>query len=509
MSTSTLARPDRRRVLAGLLAAGASALPLPGRAAATADDTAARFAAERATHPWTVGYVGLQDDVAPMPLTLRGRLPAGLGGAFFRNGPARHALGGERYHHWFDGDGMVQKYSLGERGIVHEGRFVRTPKFIADSAAGRPVRAAFGTNPPGAAPVTSPDSINVANTSLVAHGGELLALWEGGSATVIDPATLATGGPKVWSPDYAGMPFSAHPKREVDGSLWNFGVSSAQGMLSIYHVRASGELAQAVTIPVPDIAMVHDFAVTARHLVFLLPPLVFDRERSRAGATFLDAHVWKPALGMRVLVLEKARLDRPRWFELPAGFVFHVGNACEEAGVIRLDHVRSDTAWQATTGLKDVMAGRYARTEFSHAALIELDLASGRARQTVLPAECEFPRVDPRVVGRPYRFVYSAQRLAPGERPGFDAVMRLDVTTGRSDHYRYGEDLMVEEHVFVPREATGNEGDGWLLGTALDLKHEQMLFSVFDAQRLADGPVMQATLARVMPLGLHAVHVPA
>ena len=141
------------------------------------------------------------------------------------------------------------------------------------------------------------------------------------------------------------MPFSAHPRIEPDGTMWNFGVTSSKGLLSIYRIKPSGELAAATTIAVPDIAMVHDFAVTERHLVFLLPPFVFDQEKFHAGRTFLESHDWKPQLGLRVLVLDKDRLDAPRWFELPPGFVFHIGNACEEGGVIRLDFVRSSSAW--------------------------------------------------------------------------------------------------------------------------------------------------------------------
>lgn len=501
---------ERRHFIQALFAvAGASSFG--ARAAApAADEYAAAFAASRASKAWTLGYVGLQADVAPMPLTLRGRIPAELTGAFYRNGPARHMLGGQRYHHLFDGDGMVQKYSLSERGIVHQGRFVRTEKFLADSAAGRPVRAVFGTNPPGAEPIPAPDAINVANTSVVNHGGELMALWEGGSATVIDAQTLTTRGPKVWSPDYAGMPFSAHPKIEPDGTLWNFGITSSLGLLSIYRVKPSGELASATTIKVPDIAMVHDFAVTEQHLVFLLPPLVFDRDRSEAGETFLDSHVWKPQLGMRVLVLHKDRLEAPQWFELPTGFVFHIGNACEDRGVIRLDYIRSASAWNATTALKELMRGSYEPHEHPSVGLVELDLQTGRARQSLLPMVGEFPRVDPRVVGRRYTQVFAAARLDAGERPGFDGVMRLDVTSGAREVYRYGADVMVEEHVFVPQPGTGGrEGEGWLIGTALDLRRQHMLFLVFDAQHLADGPIAQGELPRVMPLGLHGIFVRA
>lgn len=510
---------DRRRFSQVLLgsAAAATALAAPAvRAAASAgdiDDTARAFAARRAGAPWTAGIAGLQDDAPPMAMQVEGRWPAGLRGRLLRNGPARHEVGDLRYHHLFDGDGMVQEYRIGADGITHRGRFVRTDKFVAERAAGRPMRQAFGTRVEGAAPPTSADSMNTANTSVVHHAGELLALWEGGSATRLDAHDLSTLGRKTWSRELAGMPFSAHPRRDADGSLWNFGVSSGAGLLSVYRIAPDGRLAGHATLPVPSVAMVHDFAITARHLVFLLPPLVFDVERARDCGSFLEAHVWQPRLGLRVLVLDKADPAAPgRWFELPAGFVFHIGNACEQGGVLRLDCVRSPDAWHATTGLRRMMRGEFVAHEFAAVTLIELDLASGRARQTVLPHAGEFPRVDPRVTGQRYTQVFTALRLNPGDRPGYDAVMRLHVTDGRVDHHRYGPDLMVEEHIFVPRPArhggTGREGDGWLLGSVLDLRAQAMRLSVFDAQHLADGPIARATLPRVMPLGLHAIFVP-
>ncbi|GCL61381.1 carotenoid oxygenase family protein [Pseudaquabacterium pictum] len=500
---------QRRDVLRAALSAAALAAT-GARAQGRPDAVQAAFDAQRASTPWTLAFAGLQADAAPMPLRLHGRLPAGLQGSLLRNGPARHSLGGQRYHHWFDGDGMLQRYTLGARGIVHEGRFVRTAKFEADSAAGRPVRQAFGTVPPDSEPVTSPDDLNVANTSVVQHGGRVMALWEGGSAYALDPQTLATRGPVAWSPTYAGVAFSAHPKIEPDGTLWNFGVTSFRGLLSVYRIDAQGALAQAVTLPVKDIAMVHDFAVTERHLVFLLPPLVFDLARARSGSSFLDAHVWRPELGMRVLVLPKDQLDKPQWFELPAGFVFHLGNAWEDAaGVITLDYIRSPSAWHANEGLKLLMRGVHEERDVATITLLRLDTRSGRAHQTLLPLVAEFPRVDPRVVGRRHRQLFVAARQAPGDRPGWDAVQRLDLDSGRTDSYRYGPGVMVEEHVFVPRPGSTREGDGWLLGTALDLAKQQMLCSVFDARNLAAGPLAQGTLDRPMPLGLHAIFVPA
>ena len=59
-------------------------------------------------------------------------LPSGLAGTYYRIGPNPQFPPTGRYH-WFDGDGMVQRYAVGDGRIVHHGRFVRTAKFAADT----------------------------------------------------------------------------------------------------------------------------------------------------------------------------------------------------------------------------------------------------------------------------------------------------------------------------------------------------------------------------------------
>jgi carotenoid cleavage dioxygenase len=319
----------------------------------------------------------------------------------------------------------------------------------------------------------------------------------------LDPATLETRGFKAWSAETAGLPFSAHPRLEADGSLWNFGIASQAGRLVVWRADVRGALLQHAVLAVPNVAMVHDFAITERHLVFLLPPLVFERERVAAGASFLDAHVWKPGLGLRVLVLPKDRLDAPQWLDLPAGFVFHVGNAWEQGGTIRLDYLRSPDAWHAMEGLKQVLQGRHQPHDYATVTTVQLDLARGRASQAVLPVVGEFPRIDPRLTGRRHRELFLSARIDCDGRPGYDGVQRVDLDGGAIDRFHYGRHVMAEEHVVVP-----GRDRNWLVGTALDLRQKQMLLSVFDAGALAEGPVAQATLDRVLPLGLHASWVP-
>lgn len=403
-------------------------------AAETPDAWAAGFAAARAEHAWLAGFEGVSADLPPSTLTVEGRFPAALHGVLYRNGPARQQIGGLCYHHLFDGDGMIQRYDIDARGtrtqVAHRGVFARTDKFVADTAAGRPVRGTFATRMPGMEPVDSPDAINVANTSVVMHGNELLALWEGGSATRLDPDSLQTLGFKTWRADYAGMPFSAHPKVEADGTLWNFGVSSAAGLLTVYCVGADGALKRVQSVRVPWMAMVHDFAVTGRHLVFLLPSFIYDVERARNGASFLDAHVWRPELGMRALVLDKNDAERMRWFELPAGFVFHVGNAwaSKDGQRIHLDYVRSDDAAIVTTALRELMRGHIVHP----AAPAPADAIDAR------PALGSHPADRDTLCGRVSEDRHAPHRIAPS-RAVLRGERRVAAVGGQPDRLRYAD----------------------------------------------------------------------
>ncbi|MFM9926342.1 carotenoid oxygenase family protein [Variovorax sp. H27-G14] len=500
----------QRRELLRLLAS-AGALPLLptlaplARAAGTNDDWQAQF--DAASAPWKSGFATPAGDLPLTRATVRGRFPDAVAGTLFRIGPAGHALGGDRYHHWFDGDGMVHRFVIDCADVRHQGRYVATPKRVAETRAGRHLFEAFGTVPLGVEPPTSADSINVANTSVLPLQGEVLALWEGGSATRIDARTLDTLGVKTWRADLAGMPFSAHPKVDPNGTVWNFGVSSSQGLLALYEIALEGTLRRAAVVPVADMPMVHDFAVTERHLVFLMPPLVYDTRRKEAGASFLDAHVWRPELGMRALVIDKQNWDKRQMLTLPAGFLFHVGNAWEEdtpSGTsIHIDYVRSDNADAVFTTNREVMRARRVRSGADpHLSVATLNLGTGEATQSVLAHEAEFPRIDARRVGLRHRHVVHATQIRDA-LPGFGAVARTDVETGRSQRFIYGAQAMVEEHVFVP----DGSNPGWVLGTVLDFGRQKTVLSCFAADHLGAGPVAQATLPYALPLGLHGAFV--
>jgi all-trans-8'-apo-beta-carotenal 15,15'-oxygenase len=89
-----------------------------------------------------------------------------------------------------------------------------------------------------------------------------------------------------------------------------------------------------------------------------------------------------------------------------------------------------------------------------------------------------------------------------------DTVNLVDTDSGKADSYRFGAGWQVEEHVLVPRRNARSETDGYLLGVAQDTRAGVSVLSVFDAARVAAGPVALAALPYRTPHCFHGNFLP-
>ncbi|MEM7017810.1 MAG: carotenoid oxygenase family protein, partial [Pseudomonadota bacterium] len=465
----------------------------------------ALFEQSMAENPWLLGWqTAIQEQFETPQLKVEGKLPEALKGVFYRNGPARHHRGNERYQHWFDGDGMIQSFRFDGKSVSHLGRFVNTQKLQAEQQAGKFIAYGFGSKPVNARPPTGPHSQNVANTSVLPHSDRLFALWEGGTAYALDPDTLDTVGPHSWSEELDGAPFSAHPKVDPNGTMWNFGIDSFNARLVIYKITAQGKLEKFEVVKLPHAPMLHDFVVTQKHLVFLLPPLAFDKTRIRTG-TFLSSHVWRPELGTRVLAIAKDDLTQQQWYELPAGFQFHFGNAWEDKdGRIQCDVCLADNADNVFKDLSLIMQGKYVNSNATLCHLVTLDPKQKTAKlERFSDLESEFPRVDPRKVGQRNRYLFTLASDDYSTSPTFNYLIRRDMETGKEMRYQAGDNINLEEHIFIPKPGGTGEDEGWLMGTLLDWKAGVTRVQILDAAHIEGGPIATASLDYPLPLGFH------
>ncbi|MEM7000059.1 MAG: carotenoid oxygenase family protein [Pseudomonadota bacterium] len=502
---------QRREFLKSSLAAGiAAATPLWSSPAAATNSWKAEFAAAQKANPWLAAYAHADQPSYAATAKISGTWPEALSGTLYRNGPAGHEVGGYRYHHWFDGDGLMQAYRISSEGVTHQARFIDTYKRQAEQKAGRPLYGTFASDIPDPAPVTSPDTVNPGNISVLHHHGKLMALWEAGSPWEIDEQNLHTHGVYSFSDHTTGVPFSAHPRVEPDGTLWNFGYLSSANILVLWHIDAKGKLQKIEKIDAAPITMVHDFVVTQKHIVLLIAPFHYDNPEA---SNFLAAHTWHADAPTRVLVVDKDDFSKTQWFELPAQWVFHFGNAWEdEAGVIRFDAARAETPLVMIENFSAIMRGKVSPPTSSLHHQYRIDTKRGSIVEVPLfspTVESEFPCVDPRVSCRRNNklFMLSHDSARPAPHTSLNEVSSFDYESGRMDTYRYPDTQIPEEHLYVAAHDAAPEQGGWVIGSALDWQNKQMLLNAFDARRISDGPIASATLPYALPLGLHGKFV--
>jgi len=467
-----------------------------------------QFDSALAKKPWLTAFMGTQQEYfSSVSPRIQGDIPKGLTGTLFRNGPARHEIDDYRFQHWFDGDGMIQSYNITESGVSHQARMIQTQKYRNEKEAQRALYRGFGSSPPNAKGPSSPDTVNTANISVLAHHDKLFALWEAGSPYEIDPVTLETRGIHSWSKETQALPFSAHPRIEPDGTLWNFGYAPSQDILLLWHIDAGGNLKNIKPLNVPKMTIPHDFVVTEKHIIVMLAPLYSENKQAE---TFLDAFKWHPEDATRVIVIDKNSLELRHTYELPAQWVFHFGNAWEdESGTIRFDGARSDNIDVMNIDFREVMRGisPSSATGARHYQY-RIDTRRGTIVETPIldvGRGSEFPGIDPRVSTQKYEkvFVLSSDQNDPAPHGWQNAVSMINVDSGYEDRFVYDNNQLPEEHIFVPKMNSAKEGAGWVLGTFLDYKSRKTGLNIFNATNLADGPMTTVTLPYALPMGLH------
>jgi carotenoid cleavage dioxygenase len=440
------------------------------------------------------------DEIDAVDLPVEGALPPELDGRYLRNGP--NPLPGTDPGHWFLGHGMLHGVRLrAGRAEWYRNRWVRT-----GALAGRPFLSEHGVD----------RTAVVANTHVVAHAGRLLALVESGFPYEVD-AELGTVGPC----DFGGRlttGMTAHPKTDpTTGELHFFGYAPFPPYLTYHRLSASGELVVSRPVEVAGPTMMHDFAITEHHAVWLDLPMVFAAERLGQGMPF----AWDESYGARLGVM---RFDDPaarvRWFDVDPCYVFHVGTAHEDgAGRVVLDGARYGAADAAVLWGGALAAS--ARPATTAAAAVArgvarmhrwtLDPASGAVTETPLADRpVEFPTLDDALTGRAARYRYTVSSAARQ-----NAIVKLDVTTGASTAHELGPDVAAGEAVFVPAGSQARrEDDGWLLTitTRNSTQHadrgsasQLLVLDAADVTRRAAA----VTLPRGVPVGFHGSWVGA
>src|SRR4051812_1066562 len=410
--------------------------------------------------PWSAGFRSLLQEHDYRVDSIEGAVPPALRGPLFRNGSGRNDLAGQWFPHWFDGDGMVQAIRFADDGIHYRNRYVATESYRDETRAGHIVHRGFGKMRPGGVLANAlRQPANVSNTSVIVDEGRLLSLWEGGPPHALDPATLETQGVE----DFGGAlkAFSAHPRVDPDsGELFNFGIDYGRVCTLTPYRLQRGSLAKLPPVTLPYPVMNHDFVLTRHYLVFCLGPILVRPLKFLLGFSSFDGALhWEPGKPTLILLVPRDG-GAARFIETEAFFQFHFANGYETDGAIVLDVARYPDFLTIGPVLRDYWRSDWPAEGMATLTRLRIDLASGRveSRAVASGVSHEFPKFDPRRVGKPYRYAYIACNPADRTRGLQQQVGKIDLETGTLATHDFAPDGYVGEPYFIPTGAGEDDG---------------------------------------------------
>lgn len=450
----------------------------------------------------------------PLPI-LSGKIPQGLRGSLYRNGPGRLERGGVPVGHWFDGDGAILAVHFTDEGATGLYRYVQTSGYQQESAAGEFLYPNYGMTAPGAIWQRWGKSIkNAANTSVLVLPDKLLALWEGGKPHALDLQTLETWGTDNLTQLDKEATFSAHPKRDPKtGEIFNFGVvTGLNAKLRVYKSDASGKIIQQGLAMLDGLPLVHDFVLAGQYLVFFVPPVRVNLLPAALSiSSFSDSIEWQPKRGTQILVFDRETLSLVTRSEAEPWYQWHFANGyVDTTGSIVVDFVQYKD-FLTNQRLKEVATGKTHTVAEGTLWQVRLDPQSGKviARQQLLDRFCEFPVVPPSQVGEVSRHTYmSLHRVGVDvSQEIYSAIARFDHQTSTLTEADLGENRYPSEPLYVT-DALDPE-QGWVLTVVYDGNFDRSEVWVFNSNALDEEPLCRLELPSVIPFGFHGQWNPA
>ncbi|MEV4113656.1 carotenoid oxygenase family protein [Nonomuraea sp. NPDC049695] len=445
------------------------------------------------TTPYTGGFTPVTEEITAFDLEVTGRIPAELNGRYLRNGPNPLSLDDPSASHLFLGEGMVHGVRLRDgRAEWYRNRWVR----------GGRVAERLG-EPPRPGPVHEGMDF-AANTHVIGLAGRTFALVEAGAL----PYELSYELDTIGRCDFdGGLPggYAAHTHLDpVSGELhalaYFFGWDHHQHIV----INPEGTVTQVRNIPIADAPMLHDFALTERYVVIYDLPVTFSMAHAERGVRL--PYAWNDAHGARLGLMSRESGD-VRWVDVDPCWVFHTLNAYDDGDEVVVDVVRYP---------KRFVDARLDQGGLPTLDRWRIDPVAGKVRETRLDDRSqEFPRMDERRTGRPYRYGYTAAAVdlddvlrrtdteledLPDE--AFDnTLIKHDLERGTAQSRQFGRGAYVGEPVFV---ASGEaEDDGYVLAFVNNEARGAADLVILSAQDFTGEPVATVHLPARVPLGFH------
>ncbi|MGV3620991.1 MAG: carotenoid oxygenase family protein [Archangium sp.] len=442
---------------------------------------------------------------------ISGEVPGALrGGRLLSNGPGWTKIG-DRLAHPFDGHGYLRAFSFEEDGSVRlRARFIRTPAYTSELAAGRLLHRGLGTNPSASFWKNLGAGLgqrNVANTTVQRWNGKLLAGWEGGSPYAVDADSLATIGEETFNGAIAGQATLAHMK--VDAVAKRLVTCSVKmgpkTELTFREFDEAGALVHSRSASIPSMLFAHDFVITKSWYALISNPLKMKLgtlARFAAGAdTLINAIETNSRAEGAVLLIPRTSSDPLRVVTLPDhAFAVHYANAFEKDGAVHLDVCLfnnfvfgTEFGFQGPTSPLDPSKPDLRKPQ----RLYRITVKDTATWTQLAPHGIDFPRVHPDHEGVETPVLFGAARADVKHSDPFDSLIRVDLHDRERPPqvWTAPADVFVGEPIYVPESQH-------LVTLLSDGTRDATTLAIFDADSIHEGPRVTVPLP-LMPYAFH------
>jgi carotenoid cleavage dioxygenase len=139
-----------------------------------------------------------------------------------------------------------------------------------------------------------------------------------------------------------------------------------------------------------------------------------------------------------------------------------------------------------------------------------LDLQSGSVvDHQIDDVSSEFPRIDDRRAGLKHRYGYFTAIPSIANEFDFTALAKRDYVTGNSEFQKLEGGKSPSEPVFVPRNKSSAEDDGWILSLWYDPTVDRSELVIQDARDFSGETAARVKLNHRVPYGFHGNWVSA
>ncbi|KAF2016392.1 lignostilbene-alpha,beta-dioxygenase isozyme III [Aaosphaeria arxii CBS 175.79] len=477
----------------------------------------------------------LEADIFELETT--GEIPKDINGTFYRIQPDHRfpPLFEEDIH--FNGDGSVSAFRFENGHVDFRQRYVHTDRFKAETKARKALLGKYRN------PYTDNEMVKgiirtASNTNITFWRGVLLASKEDGPPFAMDPVTLETIGRYDFDGQVQSPTFTAHPKFDPDtGEMvcWGYEAGGdghdASCDIVVYTIDKDGKKTEECWYKAPFCGMIHDGAITKNFLILPLTPIKADAERLKRGGNHF---AWDPNEDQWYGIVPRrgGKPDDIIWLRADNGFHGHVAGSYEdEEGKIVVDlTVASDnvffffppdnpTPTPTTLLQRNKLISDTYRWKFDPKAP-----TNTRVTPTLIYGiNGEFSRVDDRYLTHKYNHFWQCQidptrpydfpKCGPPAGGLFNVIGHfewdsLSTSDGEKkepvkDTWWAGPTTTFQEPVFVPKEGSNKEGEGYLIALLnhLDVLRNDIL--IFDALNISKGPLAAIHLPVKLRLGLH------